>query len=220
MINFDSLIETSRNFGIFLAEFLLGLYFCKQYINKITEKVPIAKQVKDQSEEYMDIVKNMEYYKELLNADRILLFEFHNGQHYSNYRSALKMSASFEVYRAGLSPTINMCTNIPISVMPHFVAEITSKGYFKCENIEELKSSMPSTYNFKNNLNIKSFFDIAIKDKNEVVIGFVAVQWLSLVKLPNKEQVEKLAWYLEEAVNKLSETEEKANKNKLLFFKK
>ena len=50
----------------------------------------------------LDIYKHMNYYKELLKADRILLFEFHNGQHYSNYRSALKMSASYEVYRAGL----------------------------------------------------------------------------------------------------------------------
>ena len=112
----DEILNTAKYIGIIFAEIALGIYFCKQYIDKINKKIPIGKAVIEQNSTNLEIYQYMNYYKELLKADRILLFEFHNGHHYSNYRSALKMSASYEVYRAGLDSIMNPCTNIPIAI--------------------------------------------------------------------------------------------------------
>lgn len=218
----DAVIKTAQTIATIIVEILLAIYFCRQYIDKITEKIPMGPAVKKQNEIDLDITNKMNYYKELLNADRVLLFEFHNGQHYSNYRSALKMSASYEVYRAGLESSREKCSNLPIAIMPKFINEITKKGYSVCKNIEDIKDDMGNSYEFKKSIGIKSFYDIAIRDKNNNVIGFVAVQWNDIMPDDiDKKTVEHLAWYLEESVKQMmvNEADIKKHKNFWLFKK-
>lgn len=218
----EAILETAKSIAVVMAEIVLAIYFCRQYINKATEKLPMGPAVKKQNEIDLDIISKMDYYKELLNADRVLLFEFHNGQHYSNYRSALKMSASYEVYRAGLESSREKCTNLPIAIMPKFIKEITQQGYSKCVDIEDIRYDMGNSYEFKKSIGIQSFYDIAIRDKANNVIGFVAVQWNT--KMPENidgKMVEHLAWYLEECIKQLmiNEAKIKENKSSWLFKK-
>lgn len=172
----DEILNVAKHIGIILAEIILGIYFCKQYIEKLNKKIPIGKTVVEQNETNLEIYKQMNYYKELLKADRILLFEFHNGQHYSNYRSALKMSASYEVYRAGLNSILSQCTNLPIAIMPKLIADITSKEYAYCSDIEKIKGDMGNSYEFKKSIGTKAYFDLPLHDKDGIIIGFVAVE--------------------------------------------
>ena len=115
----------------------------------------------------------MNFYKELLKADRILLFEFHNGQHYSNYRSALKMSPSYEVFRAGHESIREKCSNLPIAIMPKLIADIVQEGVSYCQDIEAIKHEMGNSYAFKKSLGINAFYDKAIKDASGNIVGFV-----------------------------------------------
>lgn len=216
----EEIIEVGKAIGTILAEVLIALFFCHKYIKQATTKLPIGPGVKAQAAIDLKIMKEMDYYKELLKADRVLLFEFHNGQHYSNYRSALKMSASYEVYRAGLASTQESCTGLPIASMPHFVSAITNEGLVVCKDIEDIKDEMGSSYGFKKSLGIKSFFDVALRDKAGNVIGFVAVQWNDEMPADiNHQTIERLAWYLEECIKELTEIDSKVRtKKKFLFF--
>lgn len=217
----EAIIETAKTIATIVVEMLLAIYFCRQYIDKISAKIPMGPAVKQQNEIDLDIINKMNYYKELLNADRVLLFEFHNGQHYSNYRSALKMSASYEVYRAGLESSREKCSNLPIAIMPKFVNDITKKGYSICKNIEDIKYDMGNSYEFKKSIGIKSFYDIAIRDKDNNVIGFVAVQWNETMPDDiDKKTVEHLAWYLEESVKQLMMNEAKIKNRHHWFWNK
>lgn len=212
----ETILQSAKELGIILAQFILGIYFCKQYINKVADKIDISKGVKNQNEIDLDIIAKMDYYKELLNADRILLFEFHNGQHYSNYRSALRMSASYEVFRAGLSSCRDKCTGLPISIMPHFISTITSAGTASCKDIEEIKDKMGTSYEFKKSIGIKAFYDAAIRDRNGNIIGFAAVQWNHTLDQDfDTATIDKLVWYLEESVNRLMESDRKSKKRRL-----
>lgn len=199
----DAILETAKTIGIAIAEIILAVYFCKQYLDKATKGIDISSGIKKQNEVDLKIIERMDYFKELLSADRILLFEFHNGQHYSNYRSALKMSASYEVFRAGLESSRDKCTGLPIAIMPKFIADITQKGMACCHDIEEIRYDMGNSYEFKKAIGIKSFYDIAIRDKDCNVIGFVAIQWNHIVKDFPEEDMKHLAWFLEEAVKEL-----------------
>lgn len=215
----DEIIEVGKALGAILAEVLIALYFCKQYVDKATAKLPIGPGVKAQTEIDLKIVKEMDYYKELLKADRVLLFEFHNGQHYSNYRSALRMSASYEVYRAGLSSSRDKCTGLPIAVMPKFISTITNEGFVCCKDIEDIKTDMGNSYEFKKSIGIKSFFDVALRDREGNIIGFVAVQWNeNMPEEVNQQTVERLAWYLEGCIKELTELEDKVKKKKRFLF--
>ena len=219
----EHIVETAQSIGIILAEFLLAIYFCKQYIDKYQKehKTNISDEVTKQNPIDLDIIEKMDYYKELLKADRILLFEFHNGQHYSNYRSALKMSASYEVYRAGLESSRERCSNLPIAIMPRFIAAITREGFTWCKDIEEIKYDMGNSYEFKKSIGIKAFYDVAIKDECGNVVGFVAVQWQH--EMPTDidvKNIDHLAWHMEEAVKKLTALGKGDKKKFTLFSKK
>ena len=91
----EEIIKVAQTVGVAVAELILMIYFCKQYLNNAIGKINVPHTVAKQNVIDMEMMKKMDFVKELVGADRILLFEFHNGQHYSNYRSALKMSASY-----------------------------------------------------------------------------------------------------------------------------
>lgn len=226
---FESILKTAETIGSTLAVVLFSIYFCKIYIDKLNKKIPIGESVKKQNEEDKHIFETMEYYKELLGADRIMLFEFHNGQHYSNFRSALKLSPSYECYRAGLTSQREICSNLPISIMPNFINAITTRDVVEYKDIEDMRLEMPNAYAFKKDLGIKAFYDIPLKDKDKNVIGFVAVQWTH--ELPENAEnyratvdahIHRLAWSLEESIKKITEGEKYSSKNilKKLFKRK
>lgn len=218
----ESLINTAQNIGTVVAVILMSIFFCKQYIDKYKKdySTAIPKGVIKQNGIDVEIEQKMNYYKELLKADRVLLFEFHNGQHYSSYRSALKMSPSYEVFRAGLESIRNECSNLPIAIMPNYLAEIISTGYSYCPNIENIHTNMQSTYSFKKALGINAYYDRAIKDVDGNIIGFVAVEWNHAI--PEHvhlledygDELDHLAWYLEESIKRLVEIDRSIKKRK------
>ncbi len=218
----DSLISTAQNIGSIVAIIMMSIYFCKQYIDKYKKEysTAIPKGVVQQNNIDIEIEQKMNYYKELLKADRVLLFEFHNGQHYSSYRSALKMSPSYEVFRAGLESIRNECSNLPIAIMPNYLADIINNGYSYCSNIENIKGTMNSTYSFKQNLGIHAYYDRAVKDEEGNIIGFVAVEWNNPIPAhihlleDYGDELDRLAWYLEEAIKRLVEIDTKIKKQK------
>lgn len=202
----EAMLETAKSIGFNIAEAVLIIYFCIRYLKSMVGKADISKGVKEQNTIDLDMVNEMERVKEILHADRVLLFEFHNGQHYSSHRNALKMSVTYEVFRAGLTPCRNLCSGIPISVMPKFVYNITTEKELICRDIEDIKADMSGTYNFKNALGIKSFYDAAIHNADGEVIGFVAIQWNKVMpEEVDVKVIEKLTWYLEEKLKKITE---------------
>ena len=193
------IMEVAQTLGVALAEVLITMYVCITYIKKRLHKPDVSKNIPLQNQIDIDIITKMDYAKELLNADRIHIYEFHNGEHYSDYRSAYKFSCSYEAIKAGKVPLRNKCTNLPISVMPKFINKITSEGYFSCDDITQLKDTMPSTHAFKRELGVKAFYDVAIRNVSGNIIGFVAIQWdKGTTPSLNEDEIKKLVWFIED----------------------
>ena len=58
---------------------------------------------------------------------------------------------------------------------------------------------MPSTYNFKKSIDVDSFYDIAIHNKEGNIIGFIAIHWFSKENMKvDKDTINQLVWYVEE----------------------
>jgi len=75
----------------------------------------------------MEITNKMEELKEFIQADRVQIYDFHNGGHYANGRSALKTSCSFEVVRAGIKGHQKELQAVPLSCIPQFIQELLKK---------------------------------------------------------------------------------------------
>lgn len=199
----EQALEIAKTLGLVIGEIIVTAYVCIIYVKKNLKRPDVSKNIPKQNAIDLEIITKMDYTKEILNADRIHLYEFHNGEHYSDWRSAYKFSCSYEVIKAGTQSMRNKCTGLPISVMPKFIHKITTDGLFDCQNIENIKDTMISTYEFKNSIGIKSFYDVAIHNKVGNVIGFIAIQWDKGTKVNvNTDEIKKLVWFIEDAINK------------------
>lgn len=89
------------------------------------------------------------------------------GGHYANGRSALKTSCSFEVVRNGVKGHQKELQSVPLSCIPHFIQTLLEKSELKVNNLEDIKETMPATYQLKKEQNIKSFYDVILNNKNE-----------------------------------------------------
>ena len=199
----EQFIEVAKTLGIALGEIIITVYVCMNYVKKNLKKPDISSKLPKQNSIDLEITNKMDYAKEILNADRIHLYEFHNGEHYSDWRSAYKFSCSYEVTKAGTPSMRCKCIGLPISIMPRFIHKITTEGKFICDNIENIKNDMVSTYEFKKNIGIKSFYDVAIRNKLGNVIGFIAIQWDKNTKANiDEDEIKKLVWFVEERILK------------------
>ena len=109
-------------------------------------------------------------------CDRVQIYDFHNGERYINGYHALKMSCTYEVTSSKVKPKQNQLQGIPINCQPHFVSSLLDNRYLNIEDINNIKTSMPATYEFKKRQRIKSFYDI-ILEKGNVPVSFLAIQY-------------------------------------------
>lgn len=200
-------IENITNFitGIALLITAIGavaIAIIKVYKNTKSEIDSIPKKIKKQVSVDTVITEAMEELKERLNADRIQIYDFHNGGHYSNGRSALKVSCSYEVCRSGISPKQSILQSIPISCISKFVNKILNEEKIEVKNLEEIKEKMPATYQLKKDMQLNSFFDLAIKNSQNEVIGFLAIQFVNnpynIKTEKDKEAILKLKFLIED----------------------
>lgn len=189
--------------GTFLAGGYICYKVCKQKIDKFLKnwQSSVSSKVPRQSKIDIKILNRMEEVKEIMDADRVHVYEFHNGEHYANGRSALKVSCTYEVVRAGTQSVQRSCMSVPLSVMPKYIATILDNSVVNVKDIENIRDSMPATYNLKFSQNIKAFTNVVIMNRQKEPVGFIEVQWFDKKKFTENEyELLRLAAFIEENI--------------------
>lgn len=185
----------------------LGTLVVTAYKTKKTLEETIPHKLRKQCNIDMEIINRMEELKELLKADRVQIYDFHNGGHYANGRSALKTSCTYEVVRAGIQPYQKDLQAVPLSCLPHFTARLLNEREFDVTNLENIKNVMPSTYSLKKSQGVKSFFDVILNNKQGEPIGFLGIQYVEkchkTYNIKDKEEVLRLKFFIEENLEKM-----------------
>lgn len=164
----------------------------------------IPKKVKSQSNINMNIYNLLEEMKEVFKADRVQIYDFHNGGHYANGRSALKCSCTFETVRKTVNTYFDRLQGIHLQMIPHFIHELLNKETIIVSDIETLKDTMPATYNFKKNQEVGSFYDIILKNKKGESIGFIGIQYLEKdAVFVDENELMKYKYLIEENLEKM-----------------
>lgn len=191
---------------------IAGLIVALNKAKKTIEET-IPQKIKKQCNIDYLIINKMEEVKELLNADRVQVYDFHNGGHFANGRSALKVSCSYEVCRAGIKSYQMYLQSIPLNCIPQFIKMLLNKNRMIINDLEEIKDIMPATYSLKKSQNVKSYFDIVLNNEENEPIGFLAIQYENenKVNFSEKElnEILKLKFFIEENLEKMIE---KSNK--------
>ena len=202
MENITAMIISLTAFITACATLIVNILKAKK---EIANNLP--KKIQKQCLLEMEITNKMEALKEFINADRVQIYDFHNGGHYANGRSALKTSCTFEVTRFGVKGHQKELQSVPLSCIPSFIKVLLNDKQMKINNLEDLKEKMPATYELKKEQEIGSFFDIVLNNKNGDPIGFLAVQFtkINCVNFSNDEinQILKLKFFVEENLEKM-----------------
>lgn len=168
----------------------------------------LPKKIKNQCSINIEINNRLEKVKEILKADRVQVYDFHNGGHYANGRSALKTSCSYEVLRAGVKGHQKELQSVPLSCIPVFIRTLLNEGELKFNDLEQLKDVMPATYELKKSQDVMSFYDIVLSNKYGEPIGFLALQYCQKDCVNfNKEEINeilKLKFFIEENLEKMA----------------
>lgn len=204
-IDFNTVLTIATNVGYLIAGGFICYFVVKkklgEYFNDIKKNLNVGSKIPKQAKTDVEIIKRMEQIKELLNADRVLVYEFHNGEHYANGRSALKFSCTYEVYRAGIKPVQSKLTSVPISCVPQFISKLLDEEFIKEPNIEHIKDIMPATYGLRKDIGVTSYQDLVIKNTQGEPVGFVAVQWCDGKKMcSNDKELYRLGVFVEEHI--------------------
>ena len=177
-------------------------------VTKSVKETSLPKKIKKQLVIDNEIISKIEYLKEFLVADRIQIYDFHNGGHYANGRSALKVSCTYESVRAGIKSYQSELQAIPLTCIPKFTQKLLDDSELLINNIEEIKESMPLTYVLKKNQEVRSFYDIIINNEKGEPIGFLGIQYNKLNSInyntEQHNQILKVKYFVEEKLSKFS----------------
>jgi len=189
--------------GTFLAGAYICYKVCKQHIDRFLKnwQGSVSNKVPKQSQLDIKILNRMEEVKEIMNADRVHVYEFHNGEHYANGRSALKVSCTYEICRIGINSIQRESMSVPISIMPRYIASILDNSIVDVRDITAIKEVMPATYNMKISQGIKAYTNVVIMNSLKEPVGFIEVQWLDKTKfIKNDHELLRLAAFIEENI--------------------
>ena len=195
---------------VYASTYLITFIYGEERLEGKTKKQiedTLPKKIKKQCSIDIEITTRMEQIKELLNADRVQIYDFHNGGHYANGRSALKTSCTYEVCRTGCKSYQMLLQSIPLTCIPQFIRSLLDKSELKVNDLESIKNSMPATYQLKKGQGIKAFYDIILNNKQNEPIGFLAIQY-SEINTVNFSQYEnneilRLKFFIEENLEKM-----------------
>ena len=195
---------------VFGAVFVVTIKkFIKEALDKINSSKTDWKDLPQRADLDRRILDKMEQVKELTNCDRIMVFDFHNGEHFANNRSALKTSCTYEVTKYGVAKEQAKAQSIPLSMLPHLLEYLLEKESFFIDPLVDYKEIQPEFY-FCQSLGAEALFCNAIKDIEGSTVGFLLCQYPGGEKVKKNEFI-KLAGFVESA---LQESIKKVNSKK------
>ena len=110
-----------------------------------------------------------------LSADRVSVFEFHNGNKSFSGVDFKKCSNTFEATELGIESKYKEYQNIPISVNFLWNKLLVDKTPILISDIDSLKNKDNTIYIILNQQGIKSYYSRLIYDYDGLPIGFINV---------------------------------------------
>lgn len=174
--------------SLVLGYFLKYLFDKKQYSDK-KEKKSTESLEKDLSF-YSDVNSMLDSILEESNADRIVIYEFHNGGHYyHNNRPMQKFSASFEAKSPGISSILELRKDVYVISYVSIFKELFENGHYSYSDVSMIKEeSIRETY--EKQIGTQSICSIPLKNRFGKYIGFVTFHYIKKKEELNKEKLE------------------------------
>lgn len=131
-------------------------------------------------------------------ADRVYVFQYHNGGRGVGNIDFIKISCSYEVVSLGTSPQQQWLQRMPITLCWAFIRLIDSGIGVFCPDIEEcFYNTDASTYETLARQGVKSVYCVGLYSDTRAPLGFIGVDYCSVHREWSAEEKTKLQIHAE-----------------------
>ena len=156
---------------IVAATTILSL-FLKDFLQKRKDKSNLS--VEKCTIQNTNVEKAIRYTLDVLNVDRVSVYEFHNGESFYSGSHQQKFSCTYEYFKAGVSSEALGQQGLRVSTFNQFVSQIINEKIFKYSNTRDLDDSLLK--NWFEDKGVKSIVAIPIITLNKNIIGIISVE--------------------------------------------
>jgi len=113
------------------------------------------------------------------HADRVYLFEYHNGGKNINNINFQKLSNTHEVVGRGIPTTIQGLQNLPVGMFAKVSRMIAKHQKVYYENVCDIKNQDESLHFFCIDRKAQSIFLYGVYDAHDLPIGFIGIEYIN-----------------------------------------
>lgn len=150
-----------------------------EIVHRVTTHVPSQKENEDLTK--VQALINDELKRLLLDvrASRVALIQYHNSSHSLTKQSFLKMSVTNESFQVEEQPLMPIFHDQFRTVFSAAMNVLDTSGEFAVDDIEKLKNVDNSMYAFMKERGDVQAFHVALRDDDNVVVGYLLVIYSS-----------------------------------------
>ena len=135
-------------------------------------------------------IKNaIEAFRQKVDADRVYIFEYHNGESNLNGLPFAKVSATYEILKPGVSSYKSRLQGIPSGLILEFNQNLLTNKQISVPNITDYKDIDPVGNSVLIRPDAKSFYVALINNINGYPIGFIGMDYIC--RESGKEEADK-----------------------------
>lgn len=122
-----------------------------------------------------------------LDADRVHIYEFHNGDHFYSGNHQQKFSCTYEALSAGVSSEALNLQDLRVSTFNQFIHKVVNDFKFEISDVEKLNDSL--LRNWLESRGIASSFSFPVRTLNKNVIGIINIDFTKQKEKLTEEEV-------------------------------
>lgn len=206
----ENIFNLASNLAITVAALVLFLQKVKAYMKEFAtiRQTDVAGKVKQQAQIDANILKRMNEVRDLVDGDRLLVFEFHNQEHYANGREALRMTCTYESCKINLTSIRSKLIGLGLSLFPQFLSSLFDRDVLYWDRIDGIEKKMPNFYTFLSQFEAQACYCHILKNGNREPIGFVMVVYHKPTNVQlevDAEEVSRLSFFIEEQIQYMTD---------------
>lgn len=116
----------------------------------------------------------------IFNAERVSIYEFHNGGKNLSGIEFKKCSNTYEAVSLSTKPIMKEMQNLPLSLNPLWNKLLATKENIDIPNVDDLEDTFLKSY--LKNQNIQTLHAILLEDYANIPIGFITLEYYSYSK--------------------------------------
>ena len=154
----------------------------KAYLGSFLEKGKLQKHT-IQNE---DVYRALEYSRNKIECDRVVVYEFHNGDVYYSGSSQQKFSNTYEVLSEGVSSELKNQQNLRVSSFNRFIKPLVDEDEYGFWDIDQVEDIVTKT--FFEDQGTKSTYCVPIQLLTGKIIGILGIDYVKGGKKLNAQQ--------------------------------